>query len=277
MLLRAEARRSPPADPAPRPPSPPPPLPRRRRHAARADRGRRPSPTTSRPRWRASQFAAPVQPQFFGRRQGGRRRPRHRRGRGRGRPADQRHLVLEPVAGSGEGFTLDVAQALLAQTKPGGRQGHQRAVPYGIEFALAPTEGCSCSRCRTPGCRNADRPVTLWGSAPAMAGEAAAAVLATCASDSAASATAQAPGRRGTGPPPARWPRWCGETGGLRAVASPLLRRVQGGTWRASAALFACRRQPRGERQPTWSVRQLYFDCDEGCRACSTGASPASC
>ncbi|MFO1272032.1 MAG: hypothetical protein U1F50_10195 [Rubrivivax sp.] len=54
---------------------------------------------------------------------------------------DRRRLVLEPVAGSGEGFTLDVAQALLAQTGlEAGKVISARNRPYGIEFALAPTK-----------------------------------------------------------------------------------------------------------------------------------------
>ncbi len=58
--------------------------------------------------------------------------------------ADQpakRRLVLQPVAGDGEGFTLDVAQELLVQTGlEAGKVISARNRPYGIEFALAPTK-----------------------------------------------------------------------------------------------------------------------------------------
>jgi hypothetical protein len=54
---------------------------------------------------------------------------------------DKRRLVLQPVAGEGEGFTLDVAQSLLAETGlEAGKVISARNRPYGIEFALAPTK-----------------------------------------------------------------------------------------------------------------------------------------
>ncbi len=54
---------------------------------------------------------------------------------------EKRRLVLQPVAGTGEGFTLDVAQTLLQQTGLDvGRVISARNRPYGIEFALAPTK-----------------------------------------------------------------------------------------------------------------------------------------